>query len=83
MRMVPDTPMNPEWVLSAMGHMTACTSTKMMLGSPSPSQMSASSSSAIAGRGFSIAVSVSRRSLPSREAMARMVSTSASTRPIM
>ena len=82
MRMVLETPRKPEWVASAMGHITACTSTKTMLPLPSPNQMSASGRSAIAGSGLNIAVRVSSRSVPMREAMARTVTRRASTSPI-
>ena len=81
MRIVGDTAMNPEWVLSATAHSTECTSTKMRLPSPRPNQISASGSSAMAGSGLNIEVRVSRISLPTRVVIANTVSTVASAMP--
>ena len=73
--------MKPECVLSATGHSTECISTKTRLPLPSPNQISASGSSAIAGSGLNIEVSVSRKSLPMREVIAKAVSVPASNNP--
>ena len=48
---------------------------------PSPNQIMASGSSAIDGRGLNIAVSVSRRSAPTRVMLANAVSSPARSRP--
>ena len=81
MRSVFDTERKPEWVLSATAHSTECTSTKMMEMSPSPNQISASGSRAIAGSGLNADVSVSSRSLPRRDIIARAVNIMASDEP--
>ena len=83
MRSVLDTLLKPEWVLSATGHSTECTSTKTRLPLPSPNQISASGNSAIAGSGLNIAVTVSRKSVPIRVEMARIVKMAASTMPTL
>ena len=81
MRMVCDTDMKPEWVFSATGHSTEWISTNTRLPLPRPNQISASGRSAIAGNGLNIAVSVSRKSLPTREVIASAVSTDARNMP--
>src|SRR5882672_5574114 len=72
MRSVLETPLKPEWVLSATGHSTEWISTNTRLPLPRPNQISASGNSAIAGSGLNIAVMVSRKSVPIWVEMARM-----------
>ena len=81
MRSVFDTLLKPEWVLSATGHSTEWISTNTRLPLPRPNQISASGNSAIAGSGLNIAVMVSRKSVPIRVEIARMVKIAASTMP--
>ncbi len=83
MRSVFDTLLKPECVLSATGHSTEWISTNTRLPLPSPNQINASGNSAIAGKGLNIAVMVSRKSVPIRVEMARMVKTAASPMPAL
>ena len=81
MRSVFDTDRNPECVFSATAHSTEWISTNTRLPLPSPNQINASGNSAIAGSGLNIEVSVSRKSVPTRELIATVVSTAASAMP--
>ncbi len=81
MRSVFDTDRNPECVFSATAHSTEWISTNTRLPLPSPNQISASGNSAIAGSGLNIEVSVSRKSVPTRELIATVVNTAASAMP--
>ena len=81
MRSVFDTLLKPEWVLSATGHSTEWISTNTRLPLPRPNQISASGNSAIAGSGLNIAVMVSRKSVPMRVEIARMVKIAARMMP--
>ena len=82
MRCVCDTARKPEWVFSATAHSTEWTSTNTRLPLPRPNQISAIGSRAIAGSGLNIAVTVSRKSVPMRDAMPTAVNTPASRMPM-
>ena len=82
MRSVGLTERKPEWVLSATAHSTECTMTKTRLIAPRPNHNSASGNSAIAGSGLNMAVSVDRKSVPTRVETASVVKTPAASRPM-
>ena len=77
------TPQKPLWAFKAIGHSTAWISTNKILGAPRPNQSSASGNSATAGKGLNIAVSISNRSAPSLELLARAVSNTANKTPAL
>ena len=81
MRRVGLTEVKPEWVLSATAHSTEWMMTNTRLLAPSPNHSSASGSSAIAGSGLNIAVSVERKSVPTRVETASVVKIAASASP--
>src|SRR5262249_26028041 len=69
------------YVFRATDHNTAWISTKMTLLSPRPNQIRAIGRSAIDGKGLNIEVRTSRKSEPTRVALANAVRTPASMRP--
>jgi hypothetical protein len=75
------TAMNPLWVLSATAHSTEWINTNTRLAVPKPNHSMASGRSAMAGSGLNIAVTVARKSLPMRLAVAHRTSTAAMASP--